>query len=243
MNFSPVSSLVLSLLPCLIPPYAFRLNRVFGTRRVGWVLFVVFSLLATLQLIRAWHPFGLGMSSSLTLDLLSFLIPILLLIGMVHVETLFKERLRVEEEEKRIRGELEAQVKQRTAALDEANNELQREISLRRQGSEELRKSKEEYRFLFEENPQPMWLFDLRSFRILSTNAAAHRVYGFTSAEFRTMTAKDLFLPAEVQAFVADCARAASGVESRGVWQPHGSRNQRGGPDVCGLPRQAGARL
>ena len=219
MNFTPISTVVLSLLPCLIPPYAFRLNRVFGTQRVGWVLFAVFSLLATLQLIRSWHPFGLGISSSLTLDLLSFLIPILLLIGMVHIETLFKERLRVEQEEKRMRAELESQVKQRTIALDDTNQELQREISLRRQGSEELRKSKEEYRFLFEENPQPMWIFDLRSFRFLATNAAALRNYGFTSGEFRAMTAKDLFLPGEAEAFVADSAKGISGVQSRGLWR------------------------
>src|SRR5262245_59776511 len=106
MNFTFVPNVVLSLLPCLIPPYAFRLIRGFGARRVGWLLFSVFSLLAILQLIPAWHPFGLWMSPGLTLELLSFLIPVLLLIGMVHIETLFKERLRVEEEEKRMRLEL-----------------------------------------------------------------------------------------------------------------------------------------
>ena len=104
--YAPSFSVVVSLLPCVIPPYAFRLNRVFGTKRVGWMLFGVFSLLATLQLIRSWHPFGLGISSGMTLDLLSLLIPALLLIGMAHIESLFKERLRVEQEEKRMRAEL-----------------------------------------------------------------------------------------------------------------------------------------
>src|SRR2546427_11823500 len=105
MTYAALSNIILSLLPCIIPPYAFRLNRVFGTQRVGWVLFAVFSLLGALQVIRAWHPFGLGISTAMTLDLLSLLIPALLLIGMVHIETLFKERLRVEQEEKRMRGE------------------------------------------------------------------------------------------------------------------------------------------
>src|SRR5262245_1217596 len=219
MTFTPVSSIVLSLLPCLIPPYALRLNRVFGTQRVGWVIFAVFSLLATLQVIRAWHPFGLGISSGLTLDLLSFLVPVLLLIGMVHIESLFKERLHVEEEEKRLRGELELQVKQRTAALDEANEELQREISLRRQGSEELRKSKEEYRFLFEENPQPMWIYDLRSFQLLAANAAALRLYGLTSAELRAVTAADLYSSADVRAFMADSAKSSSALQPGALWR------------------------
>jgi len=219
MTYVPTFSVVVSLLPCIIPPYAFRLNRVFGTQRVGWVLFAVFSLLAAFQVVRVWHPFGLGLSSALTLDLLSLLIPSLLLIGMVHIETLFKERLRVEQEEKRMRGELELQVKQRTVALDSANEELQREISLRKQGAEELRKSKEEYRFLFEENPQPMWIFDLRSFRFLGINKAALRAYGFSYAEFKAMTAKDLFPAKDVGAFVAEAAKNSPGIASGRLWQ------------------------
>ena len=77
MNFSVVHSVVLALLACVIPPYAFRLSRLFGTQRVGWVLVTVFSSLAALMLVRAWwQPFGLD--SKLTLDLLNFLIPVLL---------------------------------------------------------------------------------------------------------------------------------------------------------------------
>jgi PAS domain S-box-containing protein len=219
MSYAPTFSIVVSLLPCIIPPYAFRLNRVFGTQRVGWVIFGVFLLLGALQLMRSWHPFGLGISTGLTLDLLSLLIPALLLIGMAHIESLFKERLRVEQEEKRMRGELELQVKQRTAALDSANEELQREISLRKQGAEELRKSKEEYRFLFEENPQPMWIFDLRSFRFLSINKAALRAYGFSHAEFKAMTAKDLCVPEEISAFVAECAKGSPAMQTQRIWK------------------------
>src|SRR2546427_9309415 len=84
---------------------------------------------------------------------------------------------------------------------------------------EELRKSKEQYRLLFEENPQAMWIFDLHSFRFLAINAAALRQYGFSGAEFRTMTAKDLYPAAEEEAFVADGAKCSSAVQSRGLWR------------------------
>src|SRR5882724_2587625 len=207
MNFSVVHSVVLGLLACIIPPYAFRLSRVFGTQRVGWVLVLVFTSLAALMLVRAWQPFGLD--SKLTLDLLNFLIPVLLLIGMVHIETLFKERLRLEDEEKRLRTGLESDVKARTADLDKANEELQREISLRKQGEEELRKSKEQYRFLFDENPQPMWIFALDSFKFLAFNRATLRHYGYSNSEFREMTAKDICLAEEVEAFVAEAGKAS----------------------------------
>jgi two-component system cell cycle sensor histidine kinase/response regulator CckA len=211
-------SVVLGLLPCVIPPYAFRLSRVFGTKRVGWVLFAVFSLLAGLQLVRASVPRRWGADPGILLDILYFLIPVLLLIGMVHIETLFKERLHFEVEEKRLRAELEVQVQTRTAELDCANEELQREISLRKQGEEELRKSKEQYRFLFEENPQPMWIFDLNSLRFLAFNAATLRHYGYAAAEFRELTAHDLCLPGQTDQFAADCAKTGSGVQHRGLW-------------------------
>jgi PAS domain S-box-containing protein len=208
MNFSVVYSVVLGLLACIIPPYAFRLSRIFGTRRVGWVLVTVFTSLAALMLFRSWwQPFGLD--SKLTLDLLNFLIPVLLLTGMVHIEILFKERLRLEKEEKKLRMGLESDVKARPADLDKANDELQREISLRKQGEEELRKSKEQYRFLFDENPQPMWIFALDTFKFLAFNRATLRHYGYSNSDFRELTAKDICLSEEVQTFVAEAGKAS----------------------------------
>src|SRR5215467_2107097 len=102
LSMVPLYGTALSVFACLIPPYALRLTRVFGTKRVGWVIFFVFVLLAALQLIRAWRPMGLALNPTLTLDLLYLLVPVLLLIGMVHIETIFKERLRIEQEEKRM---------------------------------------------------------------------------------------------------------------------------------------------
>jgi two-component system cell cycle sensor histidine kinase/response regulator CckA len=208
MNFSVVHSVLLALLACVIPPYALRLSRLFGTQRVGWLLVTVFTTLAVLMLVRSWwQPFGLD--SNLTLDLLNFLIPVLLLIGMAHIETLCRERLRLEDEEKKLRMGLEAEVQERTADLDKANDELQHEISLRKQGEEELRKSKEQYRFLFEENPQPMWIFALDTFKFLAFNRATLRHYGYSNTEFRELTARDLCLTEELEAFVAEAGKAS----------------------------------
>ncbi|HWX22997.1 MAG TPA: ATP-binding protein [Candidatus Binatia bacterium] len=219
MTFPPIYSLVLSFFPCLIPPYALRLSRVFGTRRVGWVVFSVFSVLAVLQVVRAWQPFGLGLDAGLTLDLLNFLVPVLLLISMIHIEMLFKERLRVEQEEKRLRDRLEFEVQERTADLDRANDALQTEISLRKQGEQELRKSKEQYRFLFDENPQPMWIYDLESLRLLAFNSATLRHYGFSRTEFRDKSIKDLCLPSDMDVVVADSAKPSPEVQRRGLWR------------------------
>jgi PAS domain S-box-containing protein len=212
-------AVVLGLLPCIIPPYAYRLSRVFGTKRVGWLLFGVFVLLAALQLVRASVIMGWVADPSLTFDILYFLIPILLLIGMVHIETLFKERFRLEEEEKHLRETLQMEVRKRTADLDAINDELQREISLRKQGEEELRKSKEQYRFLFDENPQPMWIFDLQTFRFLAFNSATLRHYGYPAAEFRELFAHDLWAPEQSELFARDCAKTGVGIQRRGPYK------------------------
>ena len=221
MNGSHVYALMLGLLPCVIPPYAYRLSRVFGTKRVGWVLFSAFSLLAALQLVRTSVSLGWLADSGLTLDILYFLIPVLLLISMVHIETLFKERLRLEQDERHLRAQLEVEVQKRTAELDQANEDLQQEISLRKQGEEELRKSKEQYRFLFDENPQPMWIFDRETFRFLAFNSATLRHYGYGAEEFRELTAPELCVPEQMQMFAADSQKSGFGVQHRGAWKHH----------------------
>lgn len=56
----------------------------------------------------------------------------------------------------------------------------------------EYRELDERYRFLFEDNPMPMWVCDARSKRILTINHAAVEKYGFTAEEFRAMSFTDL---------------------------------------------------
>lgn len=54
----------------------------------------------------------------------------------------------------------------------------------------------EEYRLLYESNPQPMWIFETSTGRFLSVNQAAVRAYGYTRSEFLAMTLYDI-RPAE----------------------------------------------
>jgi two-component system, cell cycle sensor histidine kinase and response regulator CckA len=59
------------------------------------------------------------------------------------------------------------------------------------------------YRLLFQENPQPMWVFESGSLRVLESNAAATVLYGFTASEFRGMTLADIYGPEGVRDLVA----------------------------------------
>ncbi len=77
----------------------------------------------------------------------------------------------------------------------------------------------ESYRLLFEKNPLPMWVFDVKSLYFLAVNDAAVAHYGYSRNEFLRMTIKDIRPPEDVPALMADLRRLDSGTESIGIWR------------------------
>jgi phage host-nuclease inhibitor protein Gam len=128
----------------IVAGYALRLNRIFGTARVGWSLFWAFALLALLHLFQSITSFNSGAPLGVEIEVMYSLISLLLLTGMVHLETLLKERLRLEREEQRLRAELESEVKKKTAYLSRAIEELQTEIDGRKRMEAEVEKTHKE---------------------------------------------------------------------------------------------------
>ena len=107
---------------------ALRLNRRYGTARVGWSLFGAFALLALLHLIESTQAGNAGSEAALKVNAIYVLISFLLLIGMLHLEGMLKERLRVEKLEQQMRAKLEAEVKLKTAYLTRAIEELMQQM-------------------------------------------------------------------------------------------------------------------
>lgn len=66
------------------------------------------------------------------------------------------------------------------------------DLTDRRRAEESLRDSEARYRFLFESNPQPMWVFDKNTLGFLAVNEAACEHYGYSREEFRGMTIEDI---------------------------------------------------
>jgi len=116
-SFPQVMGFITGALQFIVAGYALRLNRVFGTARVGWSLFWAFALLALLPLVSIRNVVQYPRTVGVEIEVMYSLISLLLLTSMVHLETLLKERLRLEREEQRLRAELESEVKKKTAYL------------------------------------------------------------------------------------------------------------------------------
>jgi diguanylate cyclase (GGDEF)-like protein/PAS domain S-box-containing protein len=57
---------------------------------------------------------------------------------------------------------------------------------------EEQRRSAVEHRALFDDNPYPVWVYDVDTLRFLAVNEAALREYGYTRAQFLSMTLRHI---------------------------------------------------
>ncbi len=90
--------------------------------------------------------------------------------------------------------------------------------------TQELRISEEKYRNLFQNNPMPMWVIELPSFKFLSVNEAAIRHYGYSAEEFLSMTAIDIRPEEEIENFVRLSRQENHGPYYTGQWR-HRKKN------------------
>jgi diguanylate cyclase (GGDEF)-like protein/PAS domain S-box-containing protein len=67
-----------------------------------------------------------------------------------------------------------------------------RDVTTQREVEQTLRQSEANFRLLFANNPQPMWVYDLETLRFLEVNLAATAHYGYTRNEFLSMTISDI---------------------------------------------------
>jgi len=119
-----------------------------------------------------------------------------LFIGFVRDIT---ERKKTEEKLLRFSQELEEKVLERT---------------------EEIKSSEKKYRYLFENNPMPMWVIELNAFKFLDVNEMAILQYGYSREEFLSMTTLDIRADKDKELFLQSGHLFEMGRAnySKGIW-------------------------
>lgn len=104
-------------------------------------------------------------------------------------------------------------------AARQAQAQLQTQLEQQQQRINQLEAREAAYWYLFDHNPQPMWVYDLETLRFLAVNAAAVAKYGYSAAEFLAMTIVAIRPPEEVPRLLKNIAQVDEGLDLAGIWQ------------------------
>jgi PAS domain S-box-containing protein len=88
-----------------------------------------------------------------------------------------------------------------------------------KKAEEALVKSEEKYHYMFANNPQPMWIYDLETLSFLEINEAAIHHYGYTREEFLSMTLKDIRPQEDIEALLKDVRQTEPNYNFAGEWR------------------------
>lgn len=96
---------------------------------------------------------------------------------------------------------------------------VERDITDRKRSEITMRESEARYRSMFENNPQPMWVFDAQTLAFLSVNDATVAHYGYSRDELSKMTLRDIRPAQDLAKFDAQYALdKSSRATSAQIW-------------------------
>ena len=82
-----------------------------------------------------------------------------------------------------------------------------------------LKESEGKYHLLFDESPNPMWVFDIESLFFLDVNQAMCRHYGYAREEFLRMKVTEIRPPEEVPRLLDIIHSIPSDLQDAGIWK------------------------
>lgn len=106
--------------------------------------------------------------------------------GLIHVVRDITERKAQDAELERYRIHLEELVRERTGELEEVNEKLKLGIIDLKEAQEQLRRSEERFRTIFERAPIGITLFD-RAGHVIAVNNASEHIFGYSLEELKRL--------------------------------------------------------
>ncbi|MDZ7766216.1 MAG: PAS domain S-box protein [Melioribacteraceae bacterium] len=93
------------------------------------------------------------------------------------------------------------------------------DITERKDAEEQLQKSEESFKYLFQHNPLPMWIYDLYTYQFMEVNEAAIEDYGYSRDEFLNMSILDIRPDSEKEKLEADLKQERKERTDSGEWK------------------------
>ena len=119
------------------------------------------------------------------------------------------ENAKLYEEVEQQNQSLERRVRERTAEVTRVNRKLQREIKIRQEGEEGLRKSEQRFRALFENSPDAILVQDEQG-RLLDANPAACALFRMSRRELLRKRLVELFVQRDQERIAAHLKSGSS---------------------------------
>lgn len=96
-----------------------------------------------------------------------------------------------------------------------------RDITVRKESELALRESEQRYRLMFENNPTPMWVYDVETLQFLDVNNALIKYYGYSKRELLSMTIKDLHSSEDISlaVLINKMSKNTEGISLTGEWK------------------------
>ena len=83
---------------------------------------------------------------------------------------------------------------------------------------ETIKLNEAKYRYMFHNNPQPMWIYDVETLSFLEINEAAQKHYGYSQEEFLTMSLRDIHPESEINKLNLDIETTDPQINQTGDW-------------------------
>lgn len=100
-----------------------------------------------------------------------------------------------------------------------ANERLRLDVAERERVQARLRDTEQSFRYLFEKNPNPMWVFDRETLAFLEVNDAAVAHYGYSHEEFHQRLITDLRPSEDVPRLISYMDKRPEGLQEAGEWR------------------------